>query len=51
MHFDPERQGVWIGFGIDLNPACGQPEWIGVTGLAEVVDCEKCRRILDRTSD
>jgi hypothetical protein len=50
MHWDPTRQGVWIGNGVDLNPACGQSEYIGVTGIAEAVDCEKCRLILQKAA-
>lgn len=23
MHWDATRRGRWIGFGVDLNPACG----------------------------
>ena len=41
MQWDATRQGVWIGFGVDLNPACGQSEYIGVTGIPQAVDCLK----------
>lgn len=47
LHYDSTRQGVWIGFGRDLNPSCGQSEWIGVTGTADSVDCIKCRITLE----
>jgi hypothetical protein len=47
MHYDSTVQGVWIGFGVDLHPACGQSEYIGVTGMAEAVDCKKCLHIMD----
>lgn len=49
MHYDPTRQGVWIGYGRDLDPICGQPEYIGVTGNSEMVECEKCLSILQQT--
>lgn len=47
MHYDSFVQGVWIGFGSDLNPACGQQEYIGVTGAASMVECKKCLRVLN----
>ncbi len=50
MHWDATRQGVWIGFGVDLNPACGQSEYIGVTGIPQAVDCRKCRHIMERSA-
>jgi len=50
MHFDSTVKGVWIGFGTDLHPACGQTEYIGVTGLPEAVDCQKCLGIMSKQS-
>jgi hypothetical protein len=46
MHFDPTVSGVWIGFGRDLQPACGQSEYIGVTNYSDIVDCVKCKKNL-----
>jgi hypothetical protein len=46
MHYDSSVSGVWIGFGRDLQPACGQSECIRVTNYSDVVDCMKCKDIL-----
>lgn len=43
LHYDAGVQGVWIGHGVDLNPVCGQSEYIGVTGNPDMVECKKCR--------
>ena len=50
MHYDSTVQGVWLGFGVDLHPACGQSEHIGVTGHADAVDCKKCLHIMENSS-
>ncbi len=42
VHYDRSVEGVWSGFGLDLNPECGQREQIVVTDVKEAVDCLKC---------
>ena len=49
MHYDSTIQGVWIGFGKDLKPVCGQSEWIGVTDNVEMVECLKCLEKVTKT--
>lgn len=49
MHYDPTVKGVWIGHGVDLNPLCGQSEYIGVTSVTEAVDCMKCARMMEKS--
>ncbi len=51
VHYDPDVQGVWSGFGSELNPACGQSEQIVVTDVADAVDCLKCLHTLERSSN
>lgn len=51
MHWDPSRQGAWIGLGVDLNPACGQSELVAVIDVPEAVDCQKCRAAMDKTAN
>lgn len=48
MHYDSTVDGVWIGYGVDLHPACGQSEYIVVTSHTEVVDCLKCKATLSK---
>lgn len=47
LHWDPTREGAWTGFGVDLNPACGQSEFITVTSVELAVDCMKCRSAME----
>lgn len=48
MHYSTTVSGVWIGFGGDLNPVCGQSEYIGVTSHREIVECRKCLNALSK---
>lgn len=50
VHYDPTVKGVWIGFGVDLNPLCGQSEYIVVTSVTEAVDCQKCASMMEQSS-
>jgi hypothetical protein len=51
MHYDPTVEGVWSGFGSDLNPLCGQSEQIVVTSVTEAVDCQKCVHGVEQLSN
>lgn len=48
LHFDSTISDglVWSGSGRDLNPACGQSEFISVTPRPDLVDCMKCKTTL-----
>lgn len=48
LHWDASREGTWTGQGRDLNPACGQSEFITVTDMEDAVDCQKCRNAMGR---
>lgn len=44
LHYDPTISSgvVWIGFGRDMAPVCGQSEWIAVTPNQTIVECKRC---------
>ena len=48
LHYDETitEGAVWIGYGKDLAPACGQREWIAVTPSADLVECKRCLAIV-----
>ena len=46
LHFQPNPSGqttVRVGFGRELQAACGQSEWIAVTSRTDLVECVKCK--------
>ena len=49
LHYDETVAGnlVHVGDGVLMHPACGQRGEIGVTHRPDLVECTKCRRILD----
>ena len=49
LHWDSTREGAWTGFGRDMDPACGQSEFITVTDMA-AVGCQKCLDAMDKQS-
>lgn len=48
LHYDPTQGGITVGTGTLMNPACGQSEEIGVTPRPDLVECLKCKAILEK---
>jgi hypothetical protein len=49
LHYDATQPTtVTYGTGTQMSPACGQTEEIGVTNRPDLVECLKCKAIIEK---